>query len=304
MRHRLLLACIGVAGFTAGAGAQRFRAGVDAVRVEVFVRDAVAPVSGLAAEDFELRDNGVPQDVELLKVNDLPVSAMLLLDTSNSVDGPALANLKDAARAAVAALRPDDHAAVMTFASAVTLRSGWTRPSAAIDDAIARAPQGGSTSLYDALFAALLLRDPEPGTRHLILLFSDGGDSASWLPREAVTEAARRADSVVYAVTIRPPGAEVVLQYRSGVMLWNTPQDPRTQRPFAEELPRLTGGGTYTVGRSDLLRRTFTNIIAEFRTGYVLGYTPHGVDAAGWHDIAVTLKQKKGTVRARSGYAR
>ena len=233
MRLRILLACIGAACLVAAVSAQRFQAGVDAVRVEVFVRDGAASVSGLIAGDFELRDNGVPQAVELLKVDDLPVSAMLLLDTSNSVDGPALVNLKDAARAAVEALRPDDHAAVMTFASAVTLRRGWTKPSAEIYDAIAHAPQGGSTSLYDALFAALLLRDPEPGTRHLILLFSDGEDSASWLPRDAVTEAARRADSVVYTVTIRPPGAEVVLQYRSGVKLWSARQDARAMRPFA-----------------------------------------------------------------------
>ena len=56
--------------------------------------------------------------------------------------------------------------------------------------------------------------------------------------------------------------------------------------------------------RSDRLRETFVRIVTEFRSRYLLTYTPQGVDAGGWHPIEVRLKSKKGKVTARRGYMR
>ena len=191
------------------AAEQRFRSGVDLVTVDALVTEGGRAVTGLKAEDFRLRDNGVLQEVDSVTVDEAPISMLLALDTSNSVEGPTLGHLKQAAATAGHALSPSDRAAVMTFAESVKLRADWSAPTAATRTAIATAESGGATSLYDASYAALTLQDGMPGRRSYILLFSDGGDTSSWLPASALLERARRSDAVVYVVTRRTPRPDV-----------------------------------------------------------------------------------------------
>ncbi len=80
---------------------QTFRVSVDAVRVDVLVVDGRRPVGGLGAENFELRDSGVVQQVESVAFEDVPLRILLALDASSSVEGAALVHLKDAASAVV-----------------------------------------------------------------------------------------------------------------------------------------------------------------------------------------------------------
>lgn len=73
------------------AGQARFRSGTDAVLVDVEVTSGGRPVAGLTAADFELTDSGVVQQVNVMSFADVPVSLLLVLDTSSSVDGERLA---------------------------------------------------------------------------------------------------------------------------------------------------------------------------------------------------------------------
>ena len=92
-----------IAASARGTPQQPFRIGVDAVRVDVLVTDGNRPVGGLTAGDFELRDSGVPQRIEAVDLGGVPLSVMLALDTSVSVWGQPLQNLKEAASAVVGA---------------------------------------------------------------------------------------------------------------------------------------------------------------------------------------------------------
>ena len=285
--------------------APAFRVGVDAVRVDVLVMDGSRPVAGLAADDFELRDSGVIQKITAATIGDMPISMLLALDTSGSVQGAPLTRLKEAARAAVATLAPGDSGALITFASAVTRQADWGASGADIGTAIDRLSAGGSTSLFDAAFSALTYRDAATGKRALIILFSDGRDTSSWLPSHAALDKARRTDAVVYVVAVGPPGREVSLQYRSGITLRRgQPRGVFEASPFVEDLAEATGGGLL-ISRDDRgLRDTFTRIVTDFRSRYVLTYMPEGVPAGGWHPISVRLKKARGKVTARRGYDR
>ncbi|HMC77647.1 MAG TPA: VWA domain-containing protein [Vicinamibacterales bacterium] len=298
----LLLLLVSIAG-SAGS-AQRFRSGVDVVRVDALVTEGGRAVTGLKVEDFQLRDNGVLQEIDSVAVDEAPISMLLVLDTSNSVEGPTLDHLKQAAIAAVDALSPNDRAAVMTFADAVTLRADWSAATAATRTAIAAARAGGSTSLYDASYAALTLQDSLPGRRSYVLLFSDGGDTASWLPASAALERARRSDAVVYVVTRRAPRPDVRLEYRAGIELWTQPSRPASDRPAMVELAAATGGHVFVVQRADELRAAFAAVVSQFRSRYLLTYRPRGVESAGWHAVDVTLTSSRATVTARRGYAK
>ena len=131
------------------------------------------------------------------------MTLFLALDVSSSVKGQMLDQLKTAARAAVQALRDDDSAALLTFSQRIDRPATITRDRQGIIAAIDRMRAEGSTALRDAVFAATVLREQAPG-RVILLVFTDGMDTVSWLDTPTVIEAALRSDMVIYTVTTQP----------------------------------------------------------------------------------------------------
>ncbi|MGH9410283.1 MAG: VWA domain-containing protein [Vicinamibacterales bacterium] len=274
---------------------QTFRAGVDAVRVDVQVTRKGQPVANLTSEDFELKDSGVVQRIEAVSLEQQPVDVLFVLDTSQSMEGERLARLKEAAHAAVGVLDAQDRVAVLTFSERLSRPLDWTPDRAAAGAAIDALAASGNTSLEDAALAALTLRQSARG-RMLALIFSDGLDTASWLDPLRVIDQARQSDLVIDAV-----------------MLGLAPDDARRRWfqsapvPFRDQfLPALaaeTGGDVLTASGADLTD-AFVRIVRLFKTRYVLSYVPEGVAPDGWHPIAVRLTHGKADIHARRGYQR
>lgn len=281
----------------------QFRGGVDAVRVDVLVADGAKPLADLTADDFEVRDSGVAQRIESVVIADVPISVMIALDTSSSVSGRTLAELKRGVAEVTAMLQPVDRAALITFSSEVRLATDWGGDMAQLGDAVGRLSAGGGTALWDAAFAALAFPDETPTVRRLVLVFSDGDDTSSWLSRAAVTDKARRTDAVVYGVEVkRTPVSHLTLQNRSGVQQFV--RDAPDDGTFLEELSNVTGGTRFRVDDVSGLQKAFARVLTEFRTRYLITYTAQGVERTGWHPIEVRLKTAKGKVTARRGYMR
>jgi VWFA-related protein len=303
---RLTIAAFVISLVVTADARQTFRTSVEAVRVDVLVLDGNRPVGGLRPGDFELRDSGVVQQVDSVAFEDVPLSVMLALDASSSVRGKPLEDLKRAAEAVVALLEPDDRAAVLTFSSEIGLAADWTADRQRLDRAIATADASGATALHDAAYTSLMLKDPQQG-RAMILIFSDGDDTVSWLPGQPAVDLARQSDAVIYSVGLRTgffaPG--YLVDFRSGLQP-DIPAvlPPVLMRSLLSTLADESGGKYIAADRSDQLRDTFVHILTEFRSRYLVSYTPSGVDARGWHPIEVKLKNKKGKVTARRGYLR
>ena len=284
---------------------QKFAVTVDGVAVDVAVTRDRRPVKGLTAADFRLRDNGVPQRIESVMIEDVPITLFLVLDVSESVKGQMLARLKSAAQAAADALRPDDHLGLMTFSDRVRMIVAPPADPKAMTPRLGSLAAGGATTLYDATFAAVALRPRIPG-RTVLLVFSDGDDTASWLGPLDVIKAAQRSDVVVHAVARKH-----AFQYARG-------EDARTRRVERERFeadPQVFGrlylsqlaeetGGSLFIADSDGLPQAFARVVDEFRSRYVLTYSPKDVAADGWHTIDVTLNGHRGDVQARRGYLR
>jgi len=293
----------------------RFTGSTDAILVDVGVSRAGVAVEGLTAADFVVKDSGVAQTVQLVSAGGFPVSLLLAFDASASVRGLPLEHLKTAAKAAIATLRPTDEAALMTFSHSVLLRSGWTTSRENLTKAIDSVTGTGLTALNDAAFAALALA-PKPGTRRLILFFTDGDDTSSWTSAAALVQAARRTEAVVYNVALdssRNSGAAIsrMLETRrkpgdttqADVEKWMT-AEPTLYRGAALTLLTLeTGGESLRATETAKLTATFTDVVSRFSRRYVLAFTPSGVPATGWHPIEVEVKGG-GDVNARRGYTR
>jgi VWFA-related protein len=278
-RQAAMWLAIGLLGLSVHAQ-QKFSSGTLGVRVDVLVTEGRNPVAGLTAADFELRDNGVVQRIETVDGGDLPINAVLALDTSASLRGKRQTDLVGAAESLLDGLRPIDRAALTTFSHAVRPSIGLTADMIAVRAAVRGIEPSGNTSMIDGVFVALASTLDQPG-RFLVVACTDGGDTASWLEPAEVGEIARRSNAVVYAVT----SADV--------------KRPTALRLLAD----TTGGQLMTVRSSDELRGTFQRILAEFRSRYVLVYSPQGVTTGGYHRLEVTVPHRRVTVKARPGYA-
>jgi Ca-activated chloride channel family protein len=290
-----------------------FRTTTEAVLVDVQVREGAKPVPGLTTADFELRDNGVLQQIKAVTFDDVPVSLMLLLDTSNSVQGETLQHLKRAAQAAIAPLGRNDQAALIAFSERIRLQTGWTRDQRALGTAMTSLESSGATALFDAIYTALGLRNEAAG-RTLVVIFSDGADTASWLDPTVVVEAARQTDVVLYGVTVRPTlsaasseAAAILAQMKVSMKRWFDTNPRLFPQVFLDHVTEETGGEMLYINQSRDLTDTFSRIIGDFKSRYLLTYSPAGVPAAGWHSITVKLKgvhARTATVTARRGYSR
>ena len=297
-----LAVCLAL-GLVVVLNAQRFASRAVAVRVDVLVTEDKKLVGGLAAADFEVRDAGVLQDVRQIDVEQLPLNLVLTFDTSQSVAGPRMAALLDGARGVVGALRGADRAALLAFSTRVRLLSPLTPSRTQIAVALDQLSAAGSTSLRDAVFAALALRHEDNG-RTLVLVFTDGNDTSSWLTTSKVIEAARRTDAVVYGVGIRQQTrytGYTVSQGHSPTVV-NRTETIEQIGEFLRKVSDETGGRTLFASADADLGATFARTLDEFRNRYVLSYTPTGVSSIGWHALEVKLKSRKGKVTARRGY--
>lgn len=258
-----------------------FSSKVEAVRVDVLVteRDKGGAVAGLQPTDFEVLDNGVPQQVDLVSFEQIPLNVVLALDMSESVSGDRLGQLREASSGLLGALTKDDQAGLVTFTQRVVLGSRLTTDLDQVREAMAPLGDAGDTSIVDATYAAMMLGESDVG-RGLVIVFSDGVDTASWLTAEMVLNTARRSDVVVYAVSVQS----------------------RLKPEFLRDLTAATGGRLYEIEKTANLSKVFLSVLEEFRHRYLISYTPTGVDRGGWHKLDVSVKGRKAVVKARPGY--
>src|SRR5262249_19687839 len=141
----------------------KFTTGAAAVRVDVLVTDGNKPVTGLTAANFELRDNGVPQQVADFSRELLPLNVIGVLDVSGSVSGEPLRRLKQGMTSLVDALAGKDRAALLTFSERLRIHSGLTEDRARLRSVVEGVTAGGATAFFDATFAGLALRDADAG---------------------------------------------------------------------------------------------------------------------------------------------
>jgi VWFA-related protein len=270
-----------------------FRTGVGGVYVDAFVTRGERPVPDLKASSFELLDNGVPQQIELLSAETRPLRAVLLFDTSSSMAGDRLEALRAAGGAFLDGLRPADEAALVAFNEDVQWLCEATVDKGRVRQALSRLRASGATSVYDALYSGIALSEGE--RRSLIVLFSDGEDNTSWLGESDLRTAARRSNALVHVVGWREPLPPELLRKRP------LPRESPQERAL-REIAEAAGGRYWEADSPERLRRAFSAIADAMGHRYVLRYEPTGVPREGWHRIDARLRGVKGDVHVRRGY--
>ena len=261
-----------------------FRAGTQVVSLFVTVADAQKRlVPDLTKDDFEIFDNEKPQTLTYFDNSIHPITVIVMLDTSGSMT-LTIQLLKRAAEQFLIRLLPDDKAKVGAFNDKVQISSRFTNNRDQLISSVMDLDYGNGTRLWDAVALSL---DELKGVegRKVILVFTDGDDTASRVGLGSMIERARNEEVMVYAIGLE-----------SQFMNQRTKPDGGL-RKIADE----TGGGYFELKKTADLAPTFTKVASELHSQYVIGFSPTQLDNR-VHKLMVKMKPTGLTARARKSY--
>ncbi len=290
------------------------------VNLLLSVTDAEGKVlSGLAANEFTVLEDGVRQEVRHFAVETSPFNLALLLDVSGSMRGQ-FEMLRQAARRFLEVMRAEDRVALLLFARDVEVVAPLTHDRAQVLRALeAVVPPLGSTALYDAIGYALVeVLGPVRGQRNALVVLTDGRDSSlayrgtplwtdplrrpgSFLRFEDLVPGVVQSDALIYPIMIENEAELEAALNESGR------EQVRAGTRLAEEhlrrLADLSGGRFYRIQSLNQLEGVYEEIAADLRTIYSLAYTPvHAERDGSWRRIEVRVARPGARVRARPGY--
>lgn len=264
---------------------------VKLVNVFVTVTDQHgAPVGNLQKEDFQVLEDGVPQEISVFdKESALPLSIVLDIDTSLSTRKDLPLELSSAKRFARAILRPQDSLSLYEFSEIVSEVVPFTSDLKTIDRGIERVRPGAATALYDALYLGSRALETRQG-RKVVVVITDGGDTASRMDYKEAVRAAQEAEAIVYSIIVVPIAASAGRDIGGEHALIQLSED--------------TGGKYYYADSLSQLDDAFSKISDELRTQYLLAYYPsQKFTDSSFRRIEVKVKAPGGfNVRHRSGY--
>jgi Ca-activated chloride channel family protein len=269
-------------------GQPTFRSGIRVVSLFVTVIDAQRRlVPDLVQDDFEVLDNDKPQPIVLFESVAQPITVVVMLDTSGSMTGT-IGLLRQAAEQFLIRLFPGDKAKVGAFNDKIQVSSSFSSDRDDLISEVKNLDYGNGTRLYDALLLSL---DELKGIegRRVVLVFTDGDDTASHVGLGPVIERGRVDEVMMYSIGLES-------SVFNGQHMIRTKPDGGLKKISDE-----TGGGYFELKKTADLSPTFTRVAQELHSQYVIGFTPTQLDGK-VHRLTVRLKQPGMTARARRSY--
>ena len=288
---RVLIAAFVVLAVGGAPGAQQqpvFRGGNDIVPVLATVLDSSGRlVPDLEKDDFTILDNGKPQEIVFFQNDVQPFTAVVTMDFSFSMSRN-LDLLRNAAEQFILRLLPDDNAQVGAFSDKIMFSGSFTGDRDDLILSLKDLQYGNPTRLYDALDASIDLLDEASG-RKVVVVFTDGDDTASRRNFNDVQKKAREKEVMIYAIGLQS-------EFFNGQRMQRS-RPTSALRRLADE----TGGGYFDLKKTTELAPTFTRVAQELHALYALGFAPQNLDGKE-HRIELKLKPDGMTARARRSY--
>jgi Ca-activated chloride channel family protein len=278
-----------LAGAAVIAQQATFKSGTSVVAVLSTVIDGQGRlIPNLEQEEFTILDNGKPQEISFFQNETQPFTVVVMLDFSASMTAN-LDLLRAATEQFILRMLPEDKGQVGAFSDKIEFSGKFTSDRDDLIGALKDLQFGNPTRLYDAIDASIDMLDDAEGRRKIVLVFTDGDDTASRRGQGDVLQKARSKEVMIYAIGLES-------EFFNGVRLQRTRPD-RGLRKLADE----TGGGYFELKKTDDLAPTFTRVAQELHSLYALGFAPTALDGKE-HKLEVRVKTPGATARARRTY--
>ena len=293
-----------------GLDLETLKVNVNLVNVYFSVRDKSGYITNLHKDDCNILEDKAPQKTKnFTQEKNLPLTIGILLDTSGSQQNVLPLEQESGAQFLKDVLTPKDEAFLISFDINIDLLADYTNSPREIKRAIDKAqintgagtgsvtghgtPRG--TLLYDAVYLAANEKLRQEAGRKIIVMLTDGGDQGSQETLKTATEAAQKANAIIYVILIADRGF-----YSGGGFGINLADSGARDM---ERLAAETGGRVINVGNNGKkLEEAFNQIQDELRTQYLASYTPTNLKADGtFRTLNITCQQGQ-KVQARKGY--
>jgi Ca-activated chloride channel family protein len=248
-------------------------------------------VGGLTRDDFSIAEDNRPQNISLFeRQSELPLNLTLAIDTSASTYKDRAIEQKAAKGFVHALMRAQDQMSVLEFSTFVTQLTTFTNKVGQIDSGLDRMRGEGGTALYDAIYLGAQGLGKKDG-RKVLVLVSDGDDTASNASYEQALEQALRNEAMIYSII------DVPIEASAG-------RDLGGEHALVT-LAEQTGGKSFYVDAGGL-DEAFKKVSDDLRTQYLIGYYPHNQEPGrNFHRLNVTIPRATKdafNVRYRTGY--
>jgi VWFA-related protein len=276
------------------------------LNVSVVSRGSNRGLPDLKQKDFRLYEDGAEQQIEHFNSAAAPFNLVLLIDLSGSTK-EVVSIIRNAALRFVAATRPADRIAVVTFANTPVVVSRLTDDRDALRRRINSIEEPvGSTKVYDSIAFTMedVLRDAGPSRRNAIVLMSDGLDSTmpnvtgegSVIDYKELLGRVQEFDGVFYSLWLNT-------EYPALSDLDVQPETVDLAHDRMKELSEAGGGMFYEVEKLEDLAGAYERVVADLGTLYSLGYRPTNRQRDGkWRAIRIAIARPEAVARGKRGY--
>ncbi len=245
-------------------------------------------VSGLTQKQFHIFEDGVEQEIRSFESEEAPFAAIILLDTSGSMEERVSLG-RSAALEFLAGMRTTDLSAVCSFDSKVTIVQDFSNARDIISEHLFDLRAGGTTVLNDAVYKAAEMLSKRPEKRRAIIILSDGADTSSGRSADKALKTALSVNATIYAVDMSAPDL--------------SPQEKMKNRGALSEFAEKTGGKYISTPGGAAMRDAFRRIVEELGVQYTLSYAPANTKQDGkWRALELRISRPNLTIRTRRGY--
>jgi VWFA-related protein len=264
---------------------QTLHIGTNLVNLYFSAHDKSGYITNLRKDDCLLAENKIPQTIKnFTQEKNLPLTIGILLDTSGSQQNVLPLEQQSGAEFLKDVLTPKDEAFLISFDINIDLLADYTNSPRELQRAMDRArintgassggvtgnAKVGGTKLYDAVYLAANEKLRQEAGRKVLVLLTDGGEQGSEETLKTATEAAQKANAIIYVILIADRGF-----YSGFGMGYSGDRD-------MEQLTKDTGGRVINVGNNGKkLQEAFDQIQDELRTQYLVSYTPKNLEFDG-----------------------
>jgi Ca-activated chloride channel family protein len=270
-----------------------FRSAVDLVMLHVSVTNGSGGyLQDVERSEFQVLEDGRPQQLRLFERGGLPLAVMLFLDVSSSMSH-VFPKVQHAAIQFLEQLTPRDVASVVTFANRVQILQPFTADRQALVSAVEHVTPHGGTRLFNALYVGLkelnrpLRADQTAPRRRVAVVLTDGYDTASLVGIDDVMDFAKRTDIAIYAIRL----------------IGSASSDDVESQSALNRLTRETGGRAFLSVSEHSVGRVYQDIRTELARQYALGYVSDDLRKDGrFRRLSVRVMRPGARARTRFGY--
>jgi len=246
-------------------------------------------VTDLSQNSFKVFENGTEQPIKLFRREDVPVSLGIIVDNSGSMHDKR-SKVETAALDLVRASNPHDEVFIVNFNDEAYLDVEFTNDVKKLEEGLARIDSRGGTALRDSISMSIdYLKQKGKKDKKVILVVTDGNDTASTGTLEKLVDKARQAEVLIYAI---------------GLLSEEEKHEAKKAKRELDSVTRESGGLSFYPRELTEVDRITQQVAHEIRNQYTIAYSPtiQALDGS-FRQIRVTVNAAgHPSVRTRTGY--